>query len=898
MSYYSCQSQVGETHNYYLAEHTPDSTPQDHTPQEAPQESSTPLYTSVIDEKDKSALEGNYSEEESVSEGDGSESISWNEKFQSYLLMKDCSKKFSELAALAKNFSYVAETYGRIIISEQFLQNKIIEPVSIGGIAGGEKFICQNILFKFAKDVCLSSGTWIYGNRSENTEKAMKAAANELKGLSAFFQLQLPELHFPLMAIIHFRGYCLSASSVLPISKGTIIYGSADGGKTINCDENVAAIMQKAGKLLNLLEHKIGKTNVSIIGPGDIEIHKGTDDRLYVVDLGRLMPPEGASSPVGNSFFYNLLRPICVQLWDKPLSSDTFTGWDTTSEASSHQEEIVKLTKHLTTVTVREFITKVLKNFKDLEILFEERKENYWIGEDKLIKELHSSGLNCRHLGLIRRELLSSSDTTKKHKREMLAKLCLIECVTRTIKNELRIILREVMERERIGTETPYLKAVFNYLSNKISWEQQPSEMIPSGSNISISSRTITVEKPATGGTQSKEELNYCVGDFPINYRSNTFFYLEMVFKKGQNIMLGLAKKKKDFTPEYEFWSSGKTVFSGGTGNSSTKWENGDMIGLIFHSFDNSYRVQFLRNNVVDPKLSCIVQPNKPLYPIIMFDDNAVIEYNLGQSDFSFDIVEYCTNFKISPDWNTAKMSKHYWTQQVKTEIELRFPKCFTLKEHETDVRSMMDKSLFLHFLKKHCSIEFSNNFTLFSSQPQYKFRLEDLQSLNSRTSKMGIIDYAEAVNILLNYEENPSSIDINHLIQAEQQLSHILSLSNIKQYRDYYYWGSLCFALFRSMKVDTSFLPKARNIFAEINDSEKSRHKEWDEVYKRWFTNGFDEILEKIFFKQGLVLCHGTPEKAKKTIFIFLEIEFKDYSTASAKHNQNLQSKSRFRLY
>jgi hypothetical protein len=47
--------------------------------------------------------------------------------------------------------------------------------------------ICNGILFKFALDVPLKGGTYIYGGAEKNDEKAMKSACNERKGLLVCF---------------------------------------------------------------------------------------------------------------------------------------------------------------------------------------------------------------------------------------------------------------------------------------------------------------------------------------------------------------------------------------------------------------------------------------------------------------------------------------------------------------------------------------------------------------------------------------------------------------------------------------------------------------------------------------------------------------------------------------
>src|SRR5690242_11087954 len=56
--------------------------------------------------------------------------------------------------------------------------------------------------------------------------------------------------------------------------------------------------MRDAGTHLNLKGHYVGDNRTHLIyAPGDIEVHKGQDERLYVLDCARLFPPE-APSPV------------------------------------------------------------------------------------------------------------------------------------------------------------------------------------------------------------------------------------------------------------------------------------------------------------------------------------------------------------------------------------------------------------------------------------------------------------------------------------------------------------------------------------------------------------------------------------------------------------------------
>src|SRR3990167_1336523 len=86
----------------------------------------------------------------------------WNQLFQDIIgqlkengeIQEQRVRLYRELSNLALDFVHCAKTYGRIIISEAEtpLESKTIHPTKIGGFAGGDKYIVNNILFKFAVD--------------------------------------------------------------------------------------------------------------------------------------------------------------------------------------------------------------------------------------------------------------------------------------------------------------------------------------------------------------------------------------------------------------------------------------------------------------------------------------------------------------------------------------------------------------------------------------------------------------------------------------------------------------------------------------------------------------------------------------------------------------------------
>jgi alpha-mannosidase len=60
-------------------------------------------------------------------------------------------------------------------------------------------------------------------------------------------------LNFGLMTIIDYRGYRLLATSRLPISQQTLVYGSGDGGHTVHSDmAEMNGIIKQCAAVLNI----------------------------------------------------------------------------------------------------------------------------------------------------------------------------------------------------------------------------------------------------------------------------------------------------------------------------------------------------------------------------------------------------------------------------------------------------------------------------------------------------------------------------------------------------------------------------------------------------------------------------------------------------------------------
>ncbi|GAM25978.1 hypothetical protein SAMD00019534_091530 [Acytostelium subglobosum LB1] len=394
----------------------------------------------------------------------------WNGEFQDILKLPASTAKFDELTFMAMDFVKTAETYGNIIIKEMFMPNhlKTIKPINIGGVAGGAKYICQNILFKFAYDQKIGE-SYLYGGKVPSDYGASKAAGNELRGLSYFFQNVMDhdfgQINVPLMCLIDSYGYRLIAISVLPIKKDTLIYGSSDGGNTMHNDvDEVNEMMEKVCKKMNLKGHLAGLDPKYIYGPGDFEIHQSPEDNAYyALDFGRLLPPQAYFDSNGHAIahrdvFFKLLRPELVRTFDRPLSSDAFTGWGSEDpKQEQHNEDIIEATSHLFDIVIRQAATE-LESLAKQELF----KDTFDIGPF-----VHKFGINLRHLGRLR-SMIDSSNTKV---RRLILNEMVVRVLKSAIKDELRLKLS--VKGHYVGSEKKRFDTIVNFMNRMFNNEDK-----------------------------------------------------------------------------------------------------------------------------------------------------------------------------------------------------------------------------------------------------------------------------------------------------------------------------------------------------------------------------------------------------------------------------------------
>eukprot|EP01103_Thecamoeba_quadrilineata_P005102 TRINITY_DN14950_c0_g1_i1.p1 TRINITY_DN14950_c0_g1~~TRINITY_DN14950_c0_g1_i1.p1 ORF type:complete len:1069 (+),score=222.14 TRINITY_DN14950_c0_g1_i1:25-3231(+) len=346
----------------------------------------------------------------------------WTREFQEIFEKHPRLERGDRLHKLYREFVVAASNIGQTIIRERHLSNhmKTILPLNQKGICGGEKFLHNGIFFKYAID-----SNNIFGG---NDESAMKVAGHELKGLTALVSCgMLLGLNFGLMSLIDFRGFRLIATSKLPISQDTIVYGSCVGGNEVHADlPEMNEIMERCGRILNLKGHMagIGRDKKFMYGPCDLEGHLGHDGKLYALDAARMLPPETPNRRLQGSFLYRLLRPEFVSRYHTALSSDAFTKFgEHLSEV--HDREVLEANQCLLEKSVPDFARMIASlDFNST------AHDISW-----LLEELHRSGINIRHLGRIR-SLLPQEN-------KFLRQIVLDEIIARALVSRLRKVLRE-----------------------------------------------------------------------------------------------------------------------------------------------------------------------------------------------------------------------------------------------------------------------------------------------------------------------------------------------------------------------------------------------------------------------------------------------------------------------
>ncbi|KAK6100365.1 Clustered mitochondria family protein [Brugia pahangi] len=131
---------------------------------------------------------------------------------------------------------------------------------------------------------------------------AHAATSNDLQGVRAYAQLDNPKLFTLGMVIVDYKGFRVTAQSIIPgilerEQEQSVIYGSVDFGKTVVSSEEYHDLLSKPAEQLKILPHEVhsGKDDGKIIklcSSFETKGIVGNDSRHYILDLLRTFPPD------------------------------------------------------------------------------------------------------------------------------------------------------------------------------------------------------------------------------------------------------------------------------------------------------------------------------------------------------------------------------------------------------------------------------------------------------------------------------------------------------------------------------------------------------------------------------------------------------------------------------
>lgn len=157
-----------------------------------------------------------------------------------------------------------------------------------------QMFIWNNIFFSLGFDV-----------RDHYKDLGGDAAAlvapnNDLQGVRAYAAVDLEGLHTLGTVVINYRGYRVTAQSIIPgilerEQEHSVVYGSVDFGKTVVTHPKYLELLGKASQSLKILPHKVfndKNEEVQICSSVECKGIIGNDGRYYILDLLRTFPAD------------------------------------------------------------------------------------------------------------------------------------------------------------------------------------------------------------------------------------------------------------------------------------------------------------------------------------------------------------------------------------------------------------------------------------------------------------------------------------------------------------------------------------------------------------------------------------------------------------------------------
>ncbi|PRP89245.1 hypothetical protein PROFUN_02119 [Planoprotostelium fungivorum] len=401
----------------------------------------------------------------------------WNEEYQTCREMPRNSmneKILRDRAIFRVNVDFVAAAKrGAMAILQ-----RTVAPINPAEEEEAHMYIYNNIFFSHVND-----------SRQLYVEYGGDVAAhlfcnNDMKGIRLVNSTESNGLYTLLTAIIDYRGYRLSAQSIIPgiLQKeqaASVVYGSTDNGKVIEANEKFQEYLSEASVALHLLPHTIvnEEKEIPLVTAVESKGIVGTDGRHYLLDLFRMTPRDVNFS--GQEKLAVVLRPELIERFSEEVIRQRVSARFSNAEELEKAQDKEEYAKELHEMTVVRFNPNALCNYKlsgTPEEIAEQEKlvsdagnflvtgvipqfvtENVFLAVSppsdgaSLTRSMHGRGINMRYLGTV---------ATAAQRAPALRNMCVREMILRAAKNLFRKILRKTLDHQLADVIAQF----FNYL--------------------------------------------------------------------------------------------------------------------------------------------------------------------------------------------------------------------------------------------------------------------------------------------------------------------------------------------------------------------------------------------------------------------------------------------------
>ncbi|KAF7234025.1 hypothetical protein EG68_08716 [Paragonimus skrjabini miyazakii] len=217
----------------------------------------------------------------------------WNEELQvtHELPQNRLTERLLRDRAIFKSNSDFVAAATRAAVS---VVNGDIMAINPGETRKQQMFIWNNMFFSLGFDV--KEHYKHFGGE----HAAYVATSSDLSGVRAYSMLDQAGVHTLGTAIIDYRGYRVTAQTIIPgilekEQEQLVVYGSIDFGKTVLTDSRYEELLCKTAKQLKIRPHKVVNHTGDVIqlySSIDCKGIVGNDGRAYILDLLRTFPPD------------------------------------------------------------------------------------------------------------------------------------------------------------------------------------------------------------------------------------------------------------------------------------------------------------------------------------------------------------------------------------------------------------------------------------------------------------------------------------------------------------------------------------------------------------------------------------------------------------------------------